>query len=58
MTDWDRMQALTKSRRPPTKANDESRGHEGRIIIGVVEPVIQSWEDKITAKATGIDKGT
>lgn len=40
MTDWDRMQALTKSRRPPTKANDESRRHEGRIIIEVVEPVI------------------
>lgn len=40
MTDWDRMQALTKSRRPPTKANDESRGHEVRIITEVVEPVI------------------
>ena len=55
--DWELgLQALKQSGRPPIKVNGKSEGHKGRTVIGSMEPIIQSWGDFITAKATGIEQ--
>ena len=42
MTDWElEMQALIKSGRPATEVNAKPGGHKGRIITGVIEPLIE-----------------
>lgn len=42
MTDCElEMQALIKSGRPPTEVNFKPGGDKGRIITGVIEPLIE-----------------